>query len=91
MSIMPQSGPVTGQTLVTVMGSQFAFTGEIAVYFGDHNVSGTFVDSHRIVCSTAPQSLNGSVPVTVALNGQQQTASSTSFVFYSMIPLLLRL
>jgi len=83
-AVVPSSGPITGDTTVTVKGSQFVFTGEITVRFGSDIVDGTFVDSEHISCVSTPHAVNGTVPVTVALNGQQFTSSNASFLFYSM-------
>jgi len=85
-SAVPTSGPVNGGTTVTLKGENFVSTEEILVQFASSgfvgNVSGTFISSSLLSC-VAPAAIGPrSVDVTVALNSQQFTASSISFLYY---------
>jgi len=91
-ALSTRSGPITGDTVLSIYGSNFVFTGEIAVQFVNGSekeiVVGTFVNDTVITCITPSFAAYAShmfVEVSVALNSQQFTSMSLPFQFYGML------
>ncbi len=74
-SISPSSGPPSGGTSVTIMGSNF--TSNATVTFGGNVGSDTFVSSTELMATSPPGA--GSVSVVVTENGQ--TSNSVTFSY----------
>eukprot|EP00698_Gefionella_okellyi_P025823 TRINITY_DN9606_c0_g1_i1.p1 TRINITY_DN9606_c0_g1~~TRINITY_DN9606_c0_g1_i1.p1 ORF type:complete len:5899 (-),score=1194.87 TRINITY_DN9606_c0_g1_i1:131-16627(-) len=85
--IYPTTGPITGQTLVTLTGSNFVNTSEIVVSFSDgvitSYVTGTFFNSTMILLRTPNTTSAGPVSVGLALNGQRYNVF-TNFTYYTV-------
>ena len=86
-SISPRSGPNSGSTLLTVFGGPFASTTEAVVQFTDsnnvvYNFPATVVSSGAVVCNTSAIPFNGTVTVSLSLNGQQFVSSAITFLVY---------
>ena len=61
ISISPSCGPVTGGTLVTVSGSNFAQSRRLLCRFGQALVDGSLLDASTVVCIAPSQLANGTV------------------------------
>lgn len=87
-SLYPSSGPVTGETLVTISGGVFSDTNEIIVMFGNGSnvvrVNGTYVNDTHVACMSPAFDTTGNVTVEVGLNGQQFTTNEIRFLYYGM-------
>lgn len=91
-SVKPLSGPSSGNTLVTIFGSNFNQTNEIVVKFftasDERFVNGSFDSITKVLCeSPAWPYADAAVEIEVALNGQQ-FSSSHPFTFYGMLLLI---
>lgn len=91
LSTSPGSGPVTGDTLLQVIGTTFVDTGMIAVRFQNSShtliTNGTYVNSTLILCRTpsfATLLPSAIVTVEIALNGQQFTGNNVTFMYYGV-------
>lgn len=86
--VSPLSGPRSGNTLLTIKGANFVNTGEIIVRFVNGSTqataTGVFVDSNHVMCITPVFPLETSCDIHVALNGQQFSNSSVSYLFTGM-------
>jgi hypothetical protein len=80
---LPFSGPLSGSTRVTVVGSGFSSTDQVLVSFATDTVAGTFATASTIVCDSPAHASAGSVALQVALNGQQFASPSVSFLYYA--------
>jgi hypothetical protein len=80
-SISPEAGPVTGATVVKIVGTDF--TGASAVKFGTLTASSFKVESDTEITATAPKSKKvGAVDVTVTtLAGTSPTVRSDRFTY----------
>lgn len=84
-SISPTSGPVTGNTLVTISGS--GFTGATAVAFGSTQASPASVTDTVITVETPAMAATGSVSVQVDVpTGLSPVNSSVNFDFQAATP-----
>ncbi len=74
----PKLGPASrGGTLVTVRGSGFLNSAELACMFGDAQVPAYFVDERTLLCRTPPLA-PGAVPVRVTTNGLDWSGPSAT-------------
>ena len=88
-SSQPSSGPVSGNTQLTIYGDNFIETNLITCFFDfpNANVSGFVSPDGNVICRS-PNSVRGPATgvggaiVKVALNGQQFTATHLPFRFY---------
>lgn len=82
--VEPRHGPLSGNTTVTFHGHYFYDTHTITCSFGDRRgIVGTFDNITRTVTCVSPnQTQTGSVPVEIALNGQQYTNNGVKFTYY---------
>jgi len=86
-SLVPWTGPTSGDTLVSIFGSNFVDMTSITVSFTNSRTSivqGTFVSTTCII-TRSPSSAEAALAVVeVALNGQQYTTSAKTFTYYGM-------
>ncbi len=82
-SVSPQTGPVTGGTTVTIMGSGFQ-SGASVAFGGLAATSVMFVSSSEIQAVT-PVSQAGTVSVSVANQGSQTGTLASAFTFYHTV------
>lgn len=89
-AVTPPFGPVTGTTLLTIAGKNFA--GATAVMFGSVPAAGFTVDSDTEITATAPQSMRpGKVDVTVTtLAGKNPNTRFDDYVYRACIVPALR-
>ena len=84
-SISPDSGPINGGTLVTLIGSGM-INGESSLHcrFGEGSepVSGQWISGTEIQCIAPRGGCIGVVNVTLSLNGLDYTTSSAEFLYY---------
>lgn len=87
--ISPTSGPVFGETEMTIKGLLFQ-PGKVQVRFGNSEknqvvVDGEFVDSETVRCKTANYQQFGAMPVDVRIdiNGQGWTVSKMAFSYFA--------
>jgi len=87
--ISPTSGPVFGETEMTIKGLLFQ-PGKVQVRFGNSEknqvvVDGEFVDSETIRCKTANYQQFGAMPVDVRIdiNGQGWTVNKMAFSYFA--------
>jgi dynein heavy chain len=87
--ISPTSGPVFGETEMTIKGLLFQ-PGKVQVRFGTTEknhvvVDGEFVDSETIRCKTANYQQFGAMPVDVRvdINGQGWTVNKMTFSYFA--------
>lgn len=92
LRISPESGPLSGGTLVTLTGRGFGALGPHLCIFGATNstaVSATLHDDSELFC-TSPSGTYGAATMRISMNGQQYLYSSLEFNFYR-VPLAARL
>jgi dynein heavy chain len=87
--ISPVSGPVFGETEMTIKGLLFQ-PGKVQVRFGSSErnqvvVDGEYVDSETIRCKTANYQQFGAMPVDVRvdINGQGWTVNKMTFSYFA--------
>jgi len=87
-SVFPTSGPRTGLTMLTITGANFTDTHEITVFFTNGSMQsstpGVFVDSNTITCISPTFPIQSLCKIQVALNGQQLSETSASFLYTGM-------
>jgi hypothetical protein len=89
----PHSGPGSGSTSVTIVGSGFFQTSQALVRFvlasnATFPVAGTYLSSSEMLCvspSVTTVTNSGPATVSVALNGQQFTATTTVFTYFGAL------
>jgi hypothetical protein len=82
--IKPGSGPASGGTLVTIMGTNF--TGATGVKFGSAAATLSKIVSDSEINAVSPPGQEGSVDVTVMnANGMSATSSTATFIYGSPI------
>lgn len=84
-SLSPNSGPVTGGTTVTILGSGFA-SGAAVSFGGLSSTSVTCVSSSQIR-AVVPSSLAGTIAVTVTNPDTQSGTLSSAFTYYHTVTL----
>lgn len=89
-SVSPKSGPVTGGTVLTVVGGPFKDfeLSDLVCSVGDFITPGKVISETEIRCETPlmERSKNGtSLSVKVAMNGQDFTSNSHFFDIYGLI------
>ncbi|CAM9095296.1 unnamed protein product [Chrysoparadoxa australica] len=82
--LLPSSGAVSGGTGITVKGSGFRSSPNLAVRFGLIDVPATFLSSTELHCE-APPSVQGPVAVSVTSNGAYFTASEVDFEYVNVV------
>lgn len=92
---MPNNGPNSGRTTVTLQGYGFLDTKEIKVLFRnaaagiDLLVPATYIDPFTLSCNTSDAgNYTGQVLLSVALNGVDFTASLVTYLYYGVFVLL---
>jgi hypothetical protein len=86
-SLIPNKGPVDGNTRVRIIGDKFINTNLIVCAFGNSaEVKGIFVNTKEIICQTpeARQRTNFSVIVSISLNGLEYSDHPENFFYYSL-------
>ena len=79
-SISPNSGPISGGTMVIILGTEF--TGATAVYFASKAGTGLTIVSSTQMTITSPAELPGTVDVTISTpNGTSPTSSADKFTY----------
>jgi hypothetical protein len=63
----PRQGPVTGNTTVTVVGTNFTDTGNITCKFGRQVVPARYKSSSEILCESPPVDDPGYVDLTISM------------------------
>jgi hypothetical protein len=86
-NISPASGPVAGNTLVTVTGSGFT-THNLQCSFGNTAVAGAFVTGELVYCLTPQASAAANAPFTIETS--DGTSNAEPFVYFYQ-PLVLKL
>lgn len=82
-SVSPSSGPVSGGTTVTILGSGFQ-TGESVAFGGVTATSVQFISSTEIKAVT-PASPAGTVSVSVSISASQTATLASAFTFYHTV------
>ena len=83
-SLIPSSGPVNGQSIVTVIGDHF-FNNSIALCkFGSITSPAYWITTSVVTCRTK-SAVPGLVNVEVSMYGVEFSASSCNFLFYESI------
>jgi hypothetical protein len=84
-SVVPDTGPDSGGTTVTING--VGFTGATAVDFGSGNPATYTVNTDNQITATAPEGSTGPVDVTVTTPvGTSPTSSSDQFTYTTNVP-----
>lgn len=79
-SVSPAVGPLTGNTTVTITGTDF--TGASAVKFGSNNAQSFTVESPTMITAVSPAGVKGTVDVTVTVPaGTSPTAPADRFTY----------
>ena len=84
LSVVPASGTALGSSPVTISGTGFlsSLRGVELCRWGNATTNVTFVNETHIICLT-PAAAPGLARLEVAINGQQYTADSFNFSWYS--------
>lgn len=81
-SILPTTGPVSGQTVVTVTGTSFRDTTELYCRFGTAGrTPATFGTSELLRCLSPTSGGATTVSLEVSNNNQDFTTNSTAFIY----------
>lgn len=84
-ALTPNNGPVTGNTTVTITGTDF--TGATAIKFGANNAKSFTVDSATQVTAVTPAGTVGQVDVIVTTTAGSNTPSSAGkFTYTAVVP-----
>ena len=85
--VSPSSGPVLGGTAVSISGANLRLGDNYTCRFGDDNATWLVVPAEMqggaVLCNTTEVVHGGAVALRIAHNGQQFSASSVSYEFYS--------
>ncbi len=88
-SLSPNSGPVSGSTVVTITG--VSFTGATAVHFGGSAASSFIVNADTSITATAPPGSAGTVDVTVTnAFGTSATSAADQYTYTPATPVRLQ-
>ncbi|CAM9134190.1 unnamed protein product, partial [Discosporangium mesarthrocarpum] len=85
LGLSPSIGSLEGGTTVSIFGSGFIFSAEMALQFGRVQTPVTFVSSSELRCISPPSSSAGSTTVLVSNNGMD-FEEGTGEVFHYMRP-----
>ena len=81
--INPTIGPVTGNTTVTVTGSNFEDTGYVSCKFGNIETRGEFINHNELKCRSPPVDKPQTVPLQVAVNPTEYSSGiNTQYRYY---------
>eukprot|EP00163_Fabomonas_tropica_P008375 TRINITY_DN17_c0_g4_i1.p1 TRINITY_DN17_c0_g4~~TRINITY_DN17_c0_g4_i1.p1 ORF type:complete len:4695 (+),score=879.62 TRINITY_DN17_c0_g4_i1:301-14385(+) len=82
-SLLPNSGPTLGGTLVTVIGTGFVWSpqGPVCRLGGDLFVRASYVSATQVTCTTPLVVTNSSMQFDVSNNAQQYTNSGINFTY----------
>ena len=87
-ALSPASGITHGGTTVTVTGTGFAYTPELACRFGDSQVPARFISATQVQCTSPPSmtvavgaAAGGVVTVEVTTNGVTYTTDAAQFMY----------
>jgi hypothetical protein len=83
-SVYPSVGVVDGGAAVIVTGqgwTNVVRSGRVACLFGATDVPATVVDDTRVACVTPLASAEGTVPVTVQVNGTYRVPGAATFAY----------
>ena len=81
-SIEPTSGPMVGNTDITINGNNFNSSSTFTCQFGSKVITGTYIDSTKVICVAPPVDNPGAINVSVSINGVQY-GTPMRFYFYS--------
>ncbi|EEY63665.1 uncharacterized protein PITG_02133 [Phytophthora infestans T30-4] len=83
-SIFPTGGPITGTTMVSVVGAHFVSTSKSECSFGYHSVPAIVVSSTEVTCIVQPSSWPsiGSLRFRFSSNGQDFSRENVSYFIY---------
>lgn len=70
-NVYPSAGPLSGGTSLSIVGE--GFSSDTLVYFGNQEMSATFLDSNTLVITTPSSLVAGSVDITVTKGAQSHT------------------
>ncbi|CAM9245753.1 unnamed protein product, partial [Discosporangium mesarthrocarpum] len=79
--IQPPSGPVSGGTTVTVLGTGFAGGGTIHCRIGGRPSSAVIVSDSELLCTAPAQLTAGPLPLELSNNGVDKIYSGTNFTY----------
>ena len=86
-SVLPNNGPITGGTTVTIGGT--AFTGVTQVNFGGTAATSFHFNSDTSITATSPAEAAGTVDVTVVTGaGTSGTSAADHFTFTKLMPVI---
>ena len=83
--IVPKTGPITGNTLVTITG-EFPFVENVHCRFGDegHLVSSVTANETHVSCFS-PEHIHGRVKIQIIGKNVYQSESQTYFEYYKLV------
>lgn len=82
----PTAGPVNGNTVVTVTGTNFVSSFDPHCRFGNGSASpATYVSPVQLVCASTARSA-GTVTLEVSNNNQDYTTFALEFTYYGTTP-----
>ena len=89
LGIEPATGPSSGGTEITIVGSDFIFSSALRCRIGTTDVAAEYVSAEEIKCET-PLSVNTDdvVAVAVSNNGIDYTAAGVTFAYYPSVMVL---
>lgn len=82
-SIEPRIGPVSGNTTVNIIGSNFKDTGYVMCRFGGIYVKGEYISENELKCISPPVEKPGYVNLYVAIRKEEfSSGTNTKFLYY---------
>lgn len=81
VALFPQSGPQSGGTPITVVGSGFQMSSRLGCMFDEEFVPATYVSETKVSCVTPPSTNERTVLVTVAIEEPGSVAEGTIFAY----------
>lgn len=86
--ITPKIGPTSGNTLVTIIGSNFEDTGYVMCKFGEKLVTGQYINENEIQCLAPQVEKPGKVHLSLAIRPDEFSSGASTIYRYYDTPII---
>lgn len=86
--INPKIGPTSGNTLVTIIGSNFEDTGYVMCKFGEKLVTGQYISQNEIKCLAPQVEKPGKVHLSLAIRPDEFSSGASTIYRYYDTPVI---